>query len=91
MTTNQESAYTVATQEVELHGPPMYLTPDWDSARESVRKLARLEPELVVTGHGRALGGQEMRDALHLLAADFDQVARPSDAQLRPARRNLST
>ena len=77
ITTRQESAYAVLTQKPEMHGPPRYYTPDWDAARESVRKLAALEPELVVTGHGPAMQGPEMRDALRQLAADFDRIARP--------------
>lgn len=77
ITTNQESAYAVMTQKLELHGPPMYFTPDWDSARESVRQLAALEPEVVVTGHGRAMAGEQMRTALHTLARDFDRIAIP--------------
>jgi hypothetical protein len=55
----------------------MYYTPDWMSARESVARLAALEPELVVTGHGPAMQGAGMREALHRLARDFDQVAVP--------------
>lgn len=77
ITTRQESAYAVLTQKPEMHGPPQYYTPDWDAARESARKLAALEPELVVTGHGPAMRGPEMRDALKLLARDFDKIARP--------------
>jgi glyoxylase-like metal-dependent hydrolase (beta-lactamase superfamily II) len=77
ITTNQESAYAVAVQRTEVHGPPMYFTPDWNSARESVRRLAALEPELAVTGHGRALAGAQMREALHTLARDFDRIAVP--------------
>jgi glyoxylase-like metal-dependent hydrolase (beta-lactamase superfamily II) len=77
VTTKQESVYAAMTQRPELHGPPMYYTSDWDSARESVRTLAALEPELVVTGHGRAMQGPEMRRALHALARNFDEVARP--------------
>jgi glyoxylase-like metal-dependent hydrolase (beta-lactamase superfamily II) len=77
ITTTQESAYAVATQRPEIHGPPMYYTPDWESAADSVRHLATLEPERVVTGHGRALHGQEMRNALHLLADNFEAIARP--------------
>jgi hypothetical protein len=57
--------------------PPMYYTPDWVSARESVRRLARLEPELVVTGHGRAMRGPQMRAALDHLATGFDEIAVP--------------
>jgi glyoxylase-like metal-dependent hydrolase (beta-lactamase superfamily II) len=78
ITTKQESAYAVATQRPELHGPPMYFTPDWESAASSVRKLAALQPELVVTGHGRALHGPQMRHALDTLARDFEKVAIPA-------------
>jgi glyoxylase-like metal-dependent hydrolase (beta-lactamase superfamily II) len=78
ITTKQESAYAVATQRPELHGPPMYFTPDWESAATSVRKLAALQPELVVTGHGRALHGPQMRQALDTLARDFEKVAIPA-------------
>jgi glyoxylase-like metal-dependent hydrolase (beta-lactamase superfamily II) len=67
----------VITQRPELHGPPAYFTTDWDSARESARRLANLAPELLVTGHGRALAGDEMRTGLDKLARDFDLVARP--------------
>jgi len=77
ITTKQESAYAVITQRPELHGPPAYFTTDWDAARESARRLANLAPELLVTGHGRALAGDEMRTGLDKLARDFDHVARP--------------
>jgi glyoxylase-like metal-dependent hydrolase (beta-lactamase superfamily II) len=77
ITTNQESAYSVVLQRAELHGPPMYYTTDWQQARESVRTLAKLEPELVITGHGRPMKGEKMRSALHLLARDFDDIAVP--------------
>ena len=77
ITTNQESAYAVATQEPELHGPPRYFTPDWTAARESVRQLAALMPELVITGHGHAMRGPAVRNALDLLARDFDRIAVP--------------
>ena len=60
-----------------MHGPPMYYTPDWEDARVSVCKLATLEPELAVTGHGRAMKGADMRRALHQLADNFDEVAVP--------------
>ena len=77
ITTAQESAYAAATQETEMHGPPMYFTPDWVGAKASVERLAALEPELAVTGHGRAMRGGAMRAALHTLARDFDRVAVP--------------
>lgn len=87
ITTAQESAYAVATQEPELHGPPMYFTADWLKAAVSVRNLAALEPEVVVTGHGHAMRGPAMRAALHRLATEFEQVAVPADGAYvdRPA------
>lgn len=77
VTTCQESAAAVMLQSPELHGPPMYFTPDWISAQASVERLAALEPELAVTGHGRAMRGEPMRKALQMLAQDFQQVAVP--------------
>jgi glyoxylase-like metal-dependent hydrolase (beta-lactamase superfamily II) len=77
ITTRQESAYAVLLQKPEMHGPPQYYTSDWEAARDSVRRLAALEPELVVAGHGPAMRGVEMREALKLLALDFDKIARP--------------
>jgi len=77
ITTRQESAYAVALQKPEMHGPPMYYTQDWQDARRSVELLASLEPEFVVCGHGHAMQGQEMREALRTLARDFDRVAVP--------------
>ncbi len=77
ITTAQESAYAVATQKPVMHGPPMYFTPNWQDARESVRKLAALNPQLAVTGHGPAMQGDDMTRALHTLANDFDRIAVP--------------
>ncbi len=81
ITTDQESAYAVATQRLEMHGPPQYYTPDWNNARASVEKLAALEPELAVTGHGKAVVGKELRRTLHLLADNFDAVAVPEQGR----------
>lgn len=75
--TTQDSAYGAATQTPELRGPPRPFTPDWSSARESVRRLAALEPYLVITGHGHAMHGPVMLHALEILARDFDRIAVP--------------
>lgn len=88
ITTAQESAYAALSQAPELHGPPMYFTTDWENARNSVQILADLEPELVVTGHGPAMFGSQMREALHELARDFENVAVPQNGKYveNPAR-----
>jgi glyoxylase-like metal-dependent hydrolase (beta-lactamase superfamily II) len=88
VTTAQESAYAVAVQRAEMHGPPMYYTVEWDKAEQSVARLAELEPEIVVTGHGVPMRGAEMRAALHRLAREFVHIAVPDKGRyLRtPAR-----
>lgn len=86
ITTRQESAYAVLAQRPEVHGPPRYFTPDWIGARRSVERLAALDPARLVTMHGHALAGPEMRDALATLAARFDDLAVPSTGRYVPSR-----
>ena len=76
-TTKQESFLAVATQRPELHGPPSYYTTDWDSARESVQRLAQLAPVAIAPGHGQPLHSEDVPHRLEILARDFDRVARP--------------
>jgi glyoxylase-like metal-dependent hydrolase (beta-lactamase superfamily II) len=81
VTTKQESAYAVVTQKPEMHGPPQYFTIDWRAAEKSVALLAALEPNLVITGHGRAMQGAAMQEALSRLAREFTNVAVPADGR----------
>jgi glyoxylase-like metal-dependent hydrolase (beta-lactamase superfamily II) len=81
VTTKQESLLAVLEQRPELHGPPMYYTQDWDAARRSVETLAALQPEVAATGHGPVLRGPVMREALDLLARDFESLAVPRDGR----------
>lgn len=77
ITTRQESVYAALMQKPEMHGPPRYFTPDWRAAEASVKKLSELEPNRVITGHGAAMEGLEMRSALKDLAANFPFLAVP--------------
>jgi glyoxylase-like metal-dependent hydrolase (beta-lactamase superfamily II) len=88
VTTAQESAYSAILQSPEMHGPPMYYTVEWDKARDSLRRLTELGPDLVVTGHGEAMRGPEMLGALERLAETFDEVAVPQEGRYldKPAR-----
>jgi glyoxylase-like metal-dependent hydrolase (beta-lactamase superfamily II) len=76
-TTKQESLVDALTYRPTIQGPPAYFTMDWDAARESVRHLAGLQPEVLVSGHGAPLEGRAMRRDLDELAARFDQISRP--------------
>ncbi|MGZ8491140.1 MAG: MBL fold metallo-hydrolase [Gemmatirosa sp.] len=78
VTTKQESAMAAYSQRVEMHGPPMYYTCDWDAARDSVRRLADFDPEVAITGHGQPMQGDALREGLQTIARDFDRTERPS-------------
>jgi glyoxylase-like metal-dependent hydrolase (beta-lactamase superfamily II) len=66
----------------------MYFTNDWGKAKRSVERLAALDPEIVVPGHGRPMRGEGMRAALRELAARFDELAVPEHGRYveEPAR-----
>jgi hypothetical protein len=81
-TTAQESAYAVAAQKPEMHGPPMYFTQDFDASKASVEKLAALQPQLAITGHGPAMSGPELQSSLAELAREFYRVAVPQDGNM---------
>jgi glyoxylase-like metal-dependent hydrolase (beta-lactamase superfamily II) len=87
VTTRQESAIAALLKPYDVHRPPAYFTPDWQTAWRSVETLAALRPEIAVTGHGRPMSGDELRRGLELLARDFDRVAIPARGRYvgRPA------
>ncbi|MBD0352782.1 MAG: MBL fold metallo-hydrolase [Flavisolibacter sp.] len=88
VTTVQESLVSVITQAKIIWGPPKYFTPDWGAAARSVRALADLEPNVIVTGHGQAMYGDEARKALNKLAREFWQRGIPAQGRYvkEPAR-----
>jgi glyoxylase-like metal-dependent hydrolase (beta-lactamase superfamily II) len=82
-TTKQESLISALTQRAEIHGPPMYFTPDWASARESLRHLADYAPAAAVTGHGPPMRGERLQSGLRELADRFDEKVRPAHGRYR--------
>ncbi len=64
-------------QQKEVCGPPVYLTTDWAATLDSVKKLADLNPEIVIPGHGAAMQGTELKDGLDKLLANWNDVAVP--------------
>jgi glyoxylase-like metal-dependent hydrolase (beta-lactamase superfamily II) len=88
ITTRQESLLAVASQRVELHGPPAYYTQNWYAAAQSVRTVADLEPTLLVSGHGVPLAGPDLSRSLHDLADRFeqDEIPRRGRYVRQPAR-----
>ena len=78
VTTKAESIISVILQTKKLSGPPKYFTYDWTLAKESVKTLMKLEPEIVATGHGAPMHGAELRESLHYLSGHFYEMAVPS-------------
>lgn len=76
-TVRQDSLTKVLMQKEEVHGPPRYLTTDWQAAWDSVRELQALNPETVVTGHGIAMSGKKLYKGLKDLSDHFDQQGIP--------------
>lgn len=77
VTVKQDSLYKVFTQEREVQGPPRYLTTDWQQAKQSVIMLEKLQPSIVITGHGMPMSGSDLTEGLSKLVKDFDDVAVP--------------
>lgn len=73
----QDALTDVLLQKQTINGPPNYLTTDWQAAKRSVEKLAALQPETAVSGHGSPMKGDELRQNLQKLAIHFDDMAKP--------------
>jgi len=70
-TVNQDSALDMLRRKREVCRPPVYYTCDWESAHESVQKLAALNPRTLAAGHGEPMSGSEATRQLHELALHF--------------------
>lgn len=77
ITVQQDSMYRVLVQEEEVCGPPVYLTTDWAAAYESAKKLAGLNPQMIVSGHGRAMQGEKLKEGLNALITEWKEKAVP--------------
>ncbi|WP_164670894.1 MBL fold metallo-hydrolase [Virgibacillus doumboii] len=77
ITVRQDKMYNVLMQSEEVNGPPRYLTTDWQAAKESVEKLAALQPDTVIPGHGSPMQGDKLTKGLKKLVEKFDQLAVP--------------
>ncbi|KWX71359.1 MBL fold metallo-hydrolase [Paenibacillus jilunlii] len=81
ITVKQESAFAVIAQHKELHGPPAYFTTDWVEAEKSVRKLALLDPQIVLPGHGLPMAAPELSAQFAHLCKTFKELSVPSQGK----------
>lgn len=80
-TTRSESAIAVLGDVKRISGPPMYMTPDWQAAEESVKKLTDLHPRILAAGHGPLMRSKELKEALEKLVTNFKEIAVPSSGR----------
>ncbi|GAB2565926.1 MBL fold metallo-hydrolase [Gracilibacillus alcaliphilus] len=76
-TEKAESSLSIFFPFQHVYGPPAYFTEDWYQAGESVKRLAQLQPETIIAGHGLPMEGEFMQAELQHLAENFDQQAIP--------------
>lgn len=78
ITTNNASALqALFFQQKKVLPPPPYFTPDWKAAHESIKKISELSPEIVATGHGKPMYGEDMQQQLHSLDKYFYEEFMP--------------
>ncbi|MGE0755563.1 MAG: MBL fold metallo-hydrolase [Pirellulaceae bacterium] len=80
VTTRQESAVAALAKWPQVWRPPAYYTTDWSAARDSIERLAALNPHVAGTGHGVALYGDQLSDGLAALLDNWDHVV-PADGR----------
>ncbi|SHN30977.1 MBL fold metallo-hydrolase [Gracilibacillus kekensis] len=76
-TEKPESSLAVFFPIQHVFGPPAYFTQDWMEAENAVKKLADLEPDYIIAGHGLPMQGETMKQELKKLAENFIDQAIP--------------
>lgn len=76
-TEKPESSIAVFFPLQHVYGPPAYFTQDWMEAEQSVKKLAELDPDIIIAGHGVPMKGETMKQELKKLAKNFIEQAIP--------------
>lgn len=75
ITIDQQNPVKLVSQIREFYPPPRYFTPNWQQAYESVQKLADLRPDVVATGHGLPISGDDAtRGLTHLVDTFWDRA-----------------
>ncbi len=84
VTTKSESVMATIFQTPILSGPPKYFTYDWEQARRSIKSLMNLAPNIIASGHGRPIHGEDVLMQLINLYNHFDIVGIPESGRYIP-------
>jgi glyoxylase-like metal-dependent hydrolase (beta-lactamase superfamily II) len=71
LTVNMDSWSALLNRKRELARPPTPFTIDWDAARDSLKKLARLRPNMIGAGHGAPMSDPDLPGRLEIFAETF--------------------
>lgn len=71
LTVDMDSWSALLSRKRELARPPTPFTIDWDAARASLRKLARLRPNVIAAGHGAPMSDPDLPERLEDFAERF--------------------
>lgn len=77
VTTKKDYFFANKVDKVVFSGPPKFLTPDWEEAGESVRKLQQLHPKCVISGHGYPVESAELTEGLSELVENWNKETAP--------------
>jgi glyoxylase-like metal-dependent hydrolase (beta-lactamase superfamily II) len=69
VTMNLNSPWGLLRKSQKVSGPPRYATWDWRVAKESVARLAELEPMVVAGGHGIPMSGPQLPGSVRAFSA----------------------
>lgn len=83
-TIEPERAAGVTTQEMEVHRPPKYFTPDWYEAGKSVKIIQELHPRIAVPSHSIVIRDEQLERQLARLVENFDEIAIPEEGMYVP-------
>ncbi|QAA33097.1 MBL fold metallo-hydrolase [Clostridium manihotivorum] len=80
-TLKQESLSSVLIQNKDVNGPPAYLTTNWEDAKNSVKVLADLKPEIIIPSHGSPMSKKDIEPYLEELVKKFDEEVIPEQGK----------
>lgn len=87
LTVNMDSWSALLSRKRELARPPTPFTTDWGAARESLKIMAALRPNVICAGHGVPMSDSDLAERLEHFARSFQTPRRGRYAH-EPARTN---
>ena len=75
-TVDTDSYRGMLSRRQKISGPAAPVTPDWDAAKRSVKRMASLRPRVLAPGHGEPMEGTTVAEELVAFAESFSAPER---------------